>query len=169
MRQLLILRHAKSDWSNKLRDFDRPLAARGLKNAKQMGLWMHQQNLLPDYIISSPAKRTLQTAELVTEPFAINVSEIHLDSNIYEANLRDLLNVLAQIPNASQRVLLVGHNPGFDQLLSHLADIAEVFSGDGRLMTTCTLAYLDMPEDWEQLSPGCARLVKITRAKNLKL
>ncbi len=168
MRQLLLLRHAKSDWSNNLADFDRPLAARGWNNAEKMGLWLQQQSLMPDYIVSSPAKRAQQTVEVVTEPIAIKLSEIHFDASIYEAGLSDLIKVLKQIPSDAQQVLLVGHNPGFDQLLAYLAnDVETALTDEGKLMTTCALAQLNMPDDWGQLAPGCAELVSITRAKML--
>lgn len=169
MRQLLILRHAKSDWSNNLADFDRPLAARGWSNAEQMGLWLHQQQLIPDFIISSPANRAQQTTEVVTEPLGVKHSDIHFDASLYEASLNDLFKVLAQIPDHGQRVLLVGHNPGFDQLLAYLSDIENALTDDGKLMTTCALALLNMPNNWSQLAPGCAELVSITRAKMLNL
>ena len=167
MRQLFLLRHAKSDWSNNLPDFDRPLAPRGIKNAGQMGRWMHRQRLHPDYIVASPARRAEQTITLVTEQLQIDRTQIHFDRAIYIAYISELFSLLGEIPATAQRVMLVGHNPSFDQLLEYLSDTENELSDSGKLMATCSLARLDMPDDWNKLRPGCATLIALDRVKNL--
>ncbi|MCK5356130.1 MAG: histidine phosphatase family protein, partial [Methyloprofundus sp.] len=110
-RELLLLRHGKSDWNVDTSDFYRPLNQRGKCNAQQMGKWLNEQKLAPDLIISSPAIRALTTAEIVCAAMGLAVESIQTEKNIYEASLSDLRQVLSHIPDSTQRLLLVGHNP----------------------------------------------------------
>lgn len=165
-RELLILRHAKSDWTLGENDFDRSLNKRGKNAAKRIGRWLDDEVIKPDYIISSPAKRALKTAQKVCTAFDYDFEEVYFDPRIYEADALILLAVLADCPNQAQRVLLIGHNPGLEDLIMYLAwrvPIAE----DGKLLATATLARLIMPEDWLQLELHCAKLISITRAAAL--
>ncbi|MEE9354908.1 MAG: histidine phosphatase family protein [Methylococcaceae bacterium] len=165
-RELLILRHGKSDWTHQTPDFDRPLNSRGKRNAKQIGQWLQQHDLEPDRIVSSPALRAATTTQRVakelTEP-----GSIKLDPRIYEASLNSLLYLLGEADLYGDRVLLVGHNPGLDALLEYLAGQHAPRTADGKLMTTATLAQLIMPTDWADLKPSSASLVQLIRAKAL--
>jgi len=166
-RQLMILRHAKSDWDNNaLTDFDRPLAARGKKDAPRMGAWLREQGLIPDYVVSSPAKRAKQTVRKVCEELGIADTAINWEPSIYEASRYALGQVLAGCPAQAQRVLLVGHNPGLENLLAFLCDSVPQ-STDGKLLPTATVAQLAMPDDWSQLEPSTAQLIKLTRPRSL--
>jgi len=149
-KELLLLRHGKSDWNTDTTDFYRPLNKRGKRNAQRMGEWLDEQELAPDLIISSPAIRALTTAEIVCEAVELPVHAIQTEKCIYEASLSDLRQVLMQIPDAVQRLLLVGHNPGFETLLSYLAPNIPV-PDDGKLMPTATLAYLQLDSQWSSL------------------
>lgn len=167
-RQLLILRHAKSDWgSDAQSDFDRPLAKRGKKDAPKMGAWLHHQGLIPDYVVSSPARRTQQTTFKVCKELGIEKNQIHWDARIYEATAGELLDVLASCPASAERVLLVGHNPGLETLLAYLCGAQTPVPEDGKLMPTATVAQLKMPDEWTQLDPGTAELISLTRPKML--
>ena len=87
---------------------------------------------------------------------------------IYEAASADLLGLLARLPANAKTVLLVGHNPGLEELLVYLVgdDVGEL--DDGKLLPTAALARLEMPDDWSDLTPGCAQLVNITLPKTLR-
>jgi len=149
-KELLILRHGKSDWHANTSDFYRPLNKRGILSAQSMGEWLGKQKLHPDIIISSPATRALTTAEIVSTALGLSVQSIETERTVYEASLSDLLQVLQHIPDSVQRLLLVGHNPGFESLLRHLApDIP--MPDDGKLMPTATLAYLQLDPQWSLL------------------
>ncbi|MGD9298131.1 histidine phosphatase family protein [Thiohalocapsa sp.] len=168
-RELLILRHAKSDWeSGAATDFERPLAKRGRKDAPRVGEWLYREGLIPDVILSSPAQRARETALKVCKCLDLSKKDIVWDGDIYEADLHVLLDVLARVPAAARMVLIVGHNPGFEELLRHLAggDLEE--PNDGKLLPTAALARLEMPDDWTELEYGCAALVGILRPKQLK-
>jgi phosphohistidine phosphatase len=117
MIELLLLRHGKSDWSINASDFDRPLKKRGKRNAKQIGRWLSHQQRQPDLVISSPANRALSTAKIVVTCMKLSTSSIQTDNRIYGADLDDLLQILAEIPNTISRVMLVGHNPDLEELV----------------------------------------------------
>ena len=149
-KELLLLRHGKSDWHTDTTDFYRPLNKRGNRSALRIGEWLAEKKLTPDLIISSPATRALTTAEIVCSTMGLPIHSIQTEKRIYEASLSDLRQVLLHIPDSIQRLLLVGHNPGFESLLSYLApDIA--IPGDGKLMPTATLAYLQLDPQWSFL------------------
>jgi len=166
-RELLILRHAKSDWGIETDDFNRPLKKKGKKAALRMGLWMKQEGLVPDCIITSPAVRALKTAEWVCEAMAIDRRSVIKDSRVYDAEVASLLLVLTEHSKAYRRVLLVGHNPDLEALLTYLADKVDV-PPDGKLFATATLARLQMPNDWTQLTRSAAKLLLLVRAADLR-
>ena len=166
-RELLLLRHGKSDWSAGTDDYHRPLKNRGKRGAQRIGVWLQQQGLIPDRIISSPAERALTTAQKCGKVMGIGAKHIHHDKRIYLANPKQLLAVLADCPTKARRIMLVGHNPGLEQLLNYLSADSIEIPADGKLMPTATLARLAMPDDWHNLKAGSAKLMQLTRAANL--
>lgn len=167
-RQLLLLRHGKSDWGAAAsNDFDRPLKQRGIKAAQRMGLWLQQQIMIPDYIRSSPAARAKDTAEIISKAMGINAQQIYYDANLYAASLQHLKNALANCPPSAQRIMLIGHNPGLEFLLEFLIKGSLPIRKDGKLLATATLAVFAMPDNWNTLSAGCAELLSITRPADL--
>ena len=167
-RELLVLRHGKSDWTTDApSDFERPLAPRGRKAVKRMGRWLREQRLLPEYIVSSPAKRAKQTALRACVFAEIPKTLVVWDNRIYEAGVRELLQVLAQCPRDKKRVMIVGHNPGFEDLVEYLGGEDVECSTDGKLMPTAALARFKMPDDWTKLERGCAPAMSITRVRDL--
>jgi len=149
-KELLLLRHGKSDWNTDTSDFYRPLNKRGNKNAQQMGHWLLKQKLIPDLIISSPATRAMTTAKLVCEAMEIDINSIQTEQSIYEASLTDLHRLLSQVPKSTQRLLLVGHNPAFEYLVRQLAPNIPTAS-KSNLMPSAAIAYLQLDSQWSQL------------------
>lgn len=166
-RELLLLRHGKSDWSVDTDDFHRPLKDRGKRGAQHIGVWLQQQALTPDLIISSPAERALVTAQKCGKVMGIGAKHIQKDKRIYMADTSELLDVLADCPPKANRIMLVGHNPGFEELLSFLAHEPIDIPDDGKLMPTSTIARLVMPDNWHHLKQGAASLLLLVRAKAL--
>lgn len=166
-RQLLLLRHGKSDWDVDVDDFERPLKKRGKRAARRMGAWLRQQELVPDYILSSPAARALNTAEKLSKAMGLTAKHVNYDSRIYAAELGDLKAVLADCSKKAERVMLVGHNPGLEELLEYLAKDSLPEFDDGKLLPTATMALLNMPDDWGSLSGACAEILSITRPADL--
>lgn len=167
-RELLILRHAKSDWgSAATTDFARPLTGRGKRDAPKIGAWLHQEGLQPDHVVSSPAQRARQTAIRVCKTVGFPKGLIDWEPEVYEATLDNLLAALGRCPPDATRVLLVGHNPGLETLLQFLAGGELDLPEDGKLLPAGALARLEMPEDWSPPSQGCAKLLSITRPRAL--
>lgn len=156
-RDLLILRHAEAGWSDaRPTDFDRPLTAKGRAAAARVGQWLHDQALLPELVISSPATRTRQTLDTVVARWSV-APEIVWDDRMYSADSGELVQILGALPREALRVLVIGHNPGLSVLLRRLA------GAEGHL-APASLAHIAMPADWSDLPPGCATLESITRS-----
>lgn len=162
-RELLLLRHGKSDWETGTDDFHRPLKDRGKRSAQRMGVWLLQHGLIPDYVISSPAERAIVTAEKVCKVMDMGSKGIQQDSRVYGADPDTLLEVIAESPEGALRVMLVGHNPGLEELLDYLAAGPVPVPEDGKLLPTATLARLGIAGDWRNLGKGMARVISITR------
>lgn len=165
--ELLLMRHAKSDWSAEVADYDRPLKKRGRRNATRMGLRLVEQDTLPDRIVASPARRAQQTAERVCDAIGLPGSFIHYDERIYEASVEDLVQLLQEQNDKYRRILLIGHNPGLEHLLIHLCSRVAI-PDDGKLLPTASLARLLIYHDWSELEQDAARLQSITRVKSLE-
>lgn len=165
--ELLLLRHGKSDWSSGTDDYHRPLRDRGKRGAQRMGVWLLQQQLTPDYVISSPAERALVTAQKTLKAMGLGSDGIHRDERVYGADVEQLLAVLRESPQRAQRVMLVGHNPGLEELLLYLSDAELAPPEQGKLLPTAALAQLSIGGSWADLDRASARLLSITRPNTL--
>lgn len=161
MKKLLLLRHAKSSWADaSLPDFERPLNERGLRAAPLIGKFMRKQKIQPDLIICSPAKRTRETIALVLEAAGI-APETRYDERIYEATTSRLMEIIAEIEDDKREVMLVGHNPGFENLLERL-------TGRRERMPTAALAMVILDaENWSEAVAKGGYLEEFVKAKEL--
>jgi phosphohistidine phosphatase len=157
MKTILILRHAKSDWSNPgLADFDRPLAKRGRKDAPRMGEVLALFDSVPDRIFSSPAKRAKQTAERVAEACGYNKS-IKWEDSFYHGSGMSYIAALRRLPDRVERPLLIGHNPAQEEMVAMLLGLgADEWGAEFSIrLPTAGLVCLDTPiADWAHLEPG---------------
>lgn len=161
MRTLLVLRHAKSSWSDSaLGDHQRPLNDRGERDAPRVGELLRKQMLTPDLIISSDAVRAQMTARAVAKA-AGYAGEIRLDRSLYLAAPNDIISVLRSAEDDAGIVMVVGHNPGLEGLVSQLA-------GEPAALPTATLANILLPinrwRDLDESAPGS--LVEVWRPKD---
>lgn len=156
MKHLTLIRHAKSSWAHaSLSDFDRPLNPRGLADAPQMGARLRAMNLPPvDRMIHSPAQRARTTADLIAQGWGL-APECRTEApQIYEASLDTLLTLVRGLDDADHHVVLVGHNPGFEQLAGVLVP---EFSGDGEKFPTCGVCLIELEVDhWSAVNKGGA-------------
>jgi len=167
-RYLLLLRHAKSAWdTGAATDFDRPLANRGERDAPNMGRWLKKQGLVPDIVISSPALRANQTSEAACRKMGIKQKKINWDNRVYAAVTSELLEVLKGYKKNPKTLMMVGHNPGLEDLLIYLVGQDIQMPPDGKLMPTAAAAYVEMPDNWKDLKKGVGKLVSITRVKDI--
>ena len=125
-------------------DYDRPLKDRGRKAAKRIGRHLAAEKLTDPLVLCSPAVRTRETAAIVLKHANLRV-EVRFEERIYEASLRDLVQVVSEIPDEKPVVIMIGHNPGFEELLAYL-------TGEGRRMPTCALAKIKFEvESWKDI------------------
>ncbi len=168
MKSLLLFRHAKSDWDNlELKDFDRPLNQRGNKAAMRMGRWMNENDIRPQWIVCSTALRAQQTLQGLREHLAIPDARINHQERLYLASVTTLLEVMAQCPQDGGAVMMIGHNPGLEDLLHYLCGPGLPLSSKGKLMATATLAQAHLPNDWQQLAPRSGKLQRIIRPSEI--
>ena len=154
MRQLILLRHAHAEQaSTGQADFDRPLSPRGLAEAEAAGAWLAEQSLLPDRVLCSPARRTRETLEAVLG--LTGYVEQRLDERVYDAT-PGTLAALVDEQRDVERLLLVGHNPGLEQLVALMHSGQ---SGDYRGMPPGGIAVLRLPVD-VNIEPGIATLTQ---------
>jgi phosphohistidine phosphatase len=139
-RQLLILRHAKSSWADEgLDDWQRPLNERGERDAPRVGALIRQLSLLPDVIISSDAVRAETTARAVASAAGYK-GRIQISPDLYHATPNAILEVIRQAPDGARSVLIVGHNPGLEDLVAQLTG--------GRVdLPTAALVHISVPVD----------------------
>ena len=153
MRQLILLRHAHAESaSTGQADLDRPLSPEGLAEAESAGRWLKEQALVPDRVLSSPARRTRETVEAVLG--VIGYVDQRLEDGIYDATPGTLIG-LADAHRECDRVLLVGHNPGLERLAALLHSGQ---SGEYRGMPPGSVAVLAFNDEDAPLEPGGARL-----------
>jgi len=162
MKTLLLLRHAKSSWKESaLSDHDRPLNKRGKRDAPRMGELMVKEELYPDLIISSSAKRARMTTELLVSAAGYD-PEIVFERDLYAAWPDAYIETLNVLPDTYERVMVVGHNPGLEELLEILTDEFE-------RMPTTALAVVTLPiTSWRELSlETCGELAGIYRPREI--
>ena len=169
MKTLTLLRHAKSGWDDPaLRDFDRALNAKGKRAAAMMGTHLRSGGLAFDHVVASPAVRVVETLAGVESGYGRTLAPVW-DRRIYLASAVTLLDLVHEVPAATERLLLVGHNPGLEDLALWLVPISE----DPLRMAleskypTATLAEMTFAGDWADLKPGAAQLTKFVRPRDL--
>ena len=152
-RKVFLLRHAKSDWDDpKADDHDRTLNARGRRSAGEVGQTIIGERLAIDVALVSTARRAVETAELA------QLDKVQLAAELYDASAGDLLAQLQALSADVISVLVVGHNPGMENVAGILArrqDVDQVSNG----MSTATLLAFEVElDEWTDLEPGSARV-----------
>ena len=154
MKTLFLVRHAKSSWDDTaLPDKDRPLDARGKRDAPTIGERLARRDVKPDLIVSSPARRALTTAEIIARKLDYKLKDIVVDDRLYASAVDDLLNVIHKLGDKQERVMLFGHNP-------ELTELAHRFSSEITHMPTCAVAEFTFnAKSWSNI--GKATLAKV--------
>ena len=150
---LILMRHAKSDWANDLPDIARPLSPRGARDAVAAGEWLDSTALEPNLVIVSPAVRTQQTWQLVSESMQWAPTAV-TDRRVYAADPEVLLQILHELPEDLGTVVLVGHNPGCELLVSDLASAdgdADAFARMATKYRTLGTAILGVSTTWAEV------------------
>lgn len=167
-RTLMLLRHTKSDWqSGAADDHDRPLNARGQRAAAVIGAYLNQQGLEPDLVVASSAVRTRQTCDLVLRHSGFQPSASR-ERALYLASPNKILNLLHGQPADAQCVMIVGHNPGLQELAVALTEASGSDAAALRAdFPTGALAIFETAEPWNKAGPGSLSLTDFTYPKAL--
>ena len=163
---LYIMRHAKSDWSGpQTSDFERPINGRGRKNAMRVGGWMSENNYTPQKIISSPALRAKETIELVAAQISkFNLEDLTYEDELYLAGFTQLIEFINTYKDKVQSLMLVGHNPGIENLVNYLCDK----SGDKEtIVTTANLFIFKFSSDSFNTAVDTIELVEAIKPREL--
>jgi phosphohistidine phosphatase len=167
MFDLMLMRHAKSDWHSHTADIDRPLNSRGCQDAARMGAYLEQMGLVPDKMIVSPAKRTQQTAEQLLENLPVDEEQVIVDRELYLAGTETLCEIIELYAADNRRLLILAHNPGMDDMVSYLASSPASLSDSGKLMSTCAVACFHLASPDALKRPGAAELQGLFRPKEI--
>lgn len=160
-KRLLLLRHAKSSWDDPtLADHDRPLAARGRKAAQLVGGYLRRERIAVSVVLCSSARRARETLELVDPP-----GEAQIEPELYGASRDQLLERVRQLPETSDSVMLIGHNPGMQELAACLA--GEDSGLAEQKFPTAALVMLTFAGPWRALRPRGAELVAFVKPREL--
>lgn len=168
MRRLTLLRHAKSSWDDSVpRDFDRPVNARGLKAARTMGRYLRDEGLDFDHVVASPAVRVVETLDGVQDAYGQTLKPVW-DRRIYLASCVNLLDVVKETPDSVGSLLMVGHNPGLEDLVLMLVPGGDALRGSvEEKYPTAALAEMSFDGSWSALAPGGATLTRFVRPRDL--
>lgn len=175
MRRLMLLRHAKSSWDHMdLDDVDRPLAPRGRAAAPLLGRYISRKGLQPDLVLCSSAVRARQTWELVSAEWdqvdKSGLPRLEMHASLYLANSGELISTLRRIDDDVATLMIIGHNPGMEQLAGRLVNQGDP-EGLKRMtekFPTAALAIIQFPiEAWSSLKPGQGMLEAFIRPKDL--
>ncbi len=152
-RTLILLRHGHAEDAGWRSDRDRPLSARGVKDATAAGQELGRRGLRPDVVFSSPAVRAEASAEAALVAAGLPGALV-LESRIYEASVRTLLELVRTLPEGARCAFLVGHNPGFSELLGYLAPDAVA------PLATAGLVALELSiVTWRETERECGRVL----------
>jgi phosphohistidine phosphatase len=157
MKGLILLRHAKSERdSPDGSDFARPLNDRGRSDSKRMGEEIRRLGLDSDLVLASPAQRVVETVD------GVGGLSPTFDRRIYDASTGQLFEIIREVDDRIDRLMLVGHNPGFERLAARLTD------GKVDTLPTGALVEIELPVDhWQEVGEGNGHLVRFVRPKEL--
>jgi phosphohistidine phosphatase len=163
---LYLLRHAKSSWDDPaLADHERPLASRGRRDGKRVAEHLRREKLEPELVLCSSAARTRETLELVRP--ALGDATVLVEDELYGASSDGLLARIRQVPDEVASVLVIGHNPGLEELALELASSGDELERLEEKFPTGALARLELAEQWGRVAPGGATLTAYVVPKQL--
>jgi phosphohistidine phosphatase len=168
MKQLYLLRHAKSSWKDtSLPDHDRPLTGRGRRASKAIARHLREQGIEPELVLCSAARRARETLDRI-EP-ALATSTVRVEDDLYAATARALLERLRTVRDTVESVMLIGHNPGLQDLaldLAHPSPTARELATKYPTGALATLAF--QASSWQELDRDTAELVALVRPRDLE-
>ena len=164
LRRLVVLRHAKSAWPTGVADHERPLAPRGHRDAPAAGRALTEADCLPDLALCSTAVRARRTWELAAAQWD-TPPPVRLEGRLYGADVPELLDAVREVPHQVRTLLIVGHNPGLEELVLELAgdSLGDALDDVRTKFPTSAVAILTWHgAGWDELAPGTALLTDMT-------
>jgi phosphohistidine phosphatase len=167
MKRLYLLRHAKSSWKDtSLADHDRPLAGRGRRAAKSIARHLREDGIEPELVLCSSARRARETLERIAP--ALGAPAVVVERGAYAAGASALIERLRSVPESVESVMLIGHNPGLQDLAVDLARPSPARHELAAKYPTAALATLELAvSSWSALDRGTAELVALVRPRDL--
>ncbi|MDO8999907.1 MAG: histidine phosphatase family protein [Bacteroidota bacterium] len=155
MKELILIRHAKSDWGNEyLKDIDRHLNARGYGDAYMLSKWYFENHLAPERILSSTATRALNTALIFARALNFNMANFLIEESIYESSVSNLLSTIKKQPDTLKSMMLFGHNPSITNLYNELC--TDMFIDN---VPTCGIIKINFDtKSWKDINEKNAKL-----------
>ena len=168
MKRLYLLRHAKSSWDDSsLPDHDRPLAGRGRRASKAIARHLREEDIKPDLVLCSSARRARETLDRLEK--ALGASTVQVEDDLYAASASQLLDRVRRVPDGVESVMLIGHNPGLQELALGLARASATADELAAKYPTAALATLEFSaSSWRELDNGAADLVALVRPRDLE-
>ena len=162
MKQIYILRHAKSSWDNKnLTDFERPLSERGKNDAKKLCSYVHKNHFKIEKVICSKAKRTKQTFDLIADGLNFKIEDAYYTDKLYFGDTEYILKAITEIDEKFKNILIIGHNPTLHLLIERLTGVPiDKF-------TTCNLAIVNFNGSWKKISSDKCKLELVVKPKEI--
>jgi phosphohistidine phosphatase len=169
VRTIILLRHAKSSWSDPgLADLDRPLAPRGERASRSIAKYIRRKKIRPALVLCSPSLRTRQTLQAIESSLGKR-SAVELVPALYAASERELLDQLQALPESIGSVMLIGHNPGLHDLARMLASRgADLRKLEEKFPTGALVTLVVDSTSWAALRPGNAKLVDYVVPKQIR-
>ena len=167
---IYLARHAKSSWTTNASDFERPLSKRGFSDAEKVGKRLKHLNWVPQAIISSPALRASQTCQAYCDALGFSHANVSWKKDFYAAYTVTLLHALTSQGESTESIMLVGHNPSMEDLLTHLCSkksLLNIYQSNGKLFTTGNVIKLTFSGSWMNLMTEETDLISVLRPKEL--
>ncbi len=163
MKELYMIRHAKSDWKNGVSDFERGLNKRGVNDAPLMGKVLKKLSILPDLIVTSPANRAKTTAYMIAKEIGYDQKKIVDEELLYLADVKTFYNVINSLDDKYNSVMIFSHNNGITDFVNSLTN-SDIYN-----IPTCGVAYIKIDLDsWRYVTKGVGELVYFDFPKNHK-
>ncbi len=162
MKEIYVLRHAKSSWDNSnLSDFERPLADRGISDAKKMSKFLKNMNIKTDKVLCSNAIRAKETFDLTADGFNFEIDKATYSDKLYFGDTTTIIQDLKELDESLNNILIVGHNPTLHYLV-------EILTNESiNRFTTCNLATISHDGEWVSLNSQQCSLKSLIRPKEL--
>ena len=163
MKQIYVLRHAKSSWDNSnLTDFERPLSKRGIRDANKLSIFLKNMDLMIDIVLCSTAVRAKDTFDLTASGFNFEIDKANYTDKLYFGDVSSIIMRLKEIDNSLKNILIVGHNPTLHYLVESLTNKKiDRFK-------TCNLAIITHDDNWNSLGSKKSSLKSLIKPKELK-